>query len=66
MLADRSDIRLELKRQKKYFGVMGAFEKISSLPEYSNLPGIKVLNTSNSADQNRVVGSPWIPVKSIE
>ena len=42
MLADRSDIRLELKRQKKYFGVMGAFEKISSLPEYSNLPGIRV------------------------
>ena len=53
MLADRSDIRLELKRQKKYFGVMGAFEKISSLPEYSNLPGIRVGRTLKSADHIR-------------
>lgn len=38
MLADRRDIRSRLKRKHKKFGVVGGFEVITDIPEYSHLP----------------------------
>ena len=38
MLADRADVRKQISKNSGKFGVLGEFEKIRQIPEYSYLP----------------------------